>query len=323
MAEPFFSKILIAASVLLFAPSPSWAQEAPRQVRPGVHNFDEITVEHLRPEDLPREGAFRPPPIVDSSVDDLPRMLSVESLRRTRDSVASHTFELIALVQPAPPYRQTPMIYRGHALWVSAKEDQSSPVLISTHDWLEHAQAFYLVPSHVNTPDNGGQSAGSAGNAGQQAAFRSLESVTSGGIDFRWLQAHRNQLIELEISRGDRHRNLSAFRPRDPARLDRPATGLKVFDVRGQLPPQIFGYSPFISQDLAIATFLRSPPSHESLAFYMQTDFQGILGAPIISPHGHLIALGALRNPYRSGVTLAIPPTSIEAFVKAMQALED
>ncbi|MFU8804308.1 MAG: hypothetical protein ACNA8W_10900 [Bradymonadaceae bacterium] len=315
-----------AACSVICMSSPAWAQGediAPPAARPGVHDFDDITVKRISPEDIPNEGAFRPPAIVDGGIDDLPRMLSGEAMLETRNEVAQRTFEIIALVQPARPYRQTPMIYRGHAVWLSAKDDRSEPVLISTHDWLESAESYFLVPAGVETPDHPLGSQKGASNSGQQAPFRTLESVTSGGMDFRWLERHKSSLIELELVRGDRHRNLSAFRAGKDGQLKGPATGLQIFNARGQLPPQVFGFSPFMSGELIPALFIADEPSHESLAFYMQTTFPGILGAPIVSPRGHVIAMGAVRNPHKPEITLAIPPTSIMAFVKALQGLED
>jgi hypothetical protein len=296
-------------------------QVAPRQARPGFHEFGEFTVEHLRPEDLPDEEPYRPAPVVTGSVDDLPRLLSVDALRRTRDLVASHTHEIIALIEPAPPYRQTPMIYRGHALWLSTRPDRTEPVLVSTHDWLESASMLYLVPNHLSSPEHPDRSRREGRSQGQ-ASFRSLESVTMGGLDFRWLEQHRSELIPLTVQRGDRHRNLAALIAREPGTLTPPATGLLVFDVRNQLPAQIFGYSPFVSDDLITTSFLTTPPTHESLAFYMQTTFQGILGAPVVSPQGHVIAVGALRNPQKPEIVLAIPPTSVAAFVRSLQTAE-
>lgn len=268
-------------------------------------------MERIRPQDLPEATPRLPPGLIRQSATTLPRPASLNELKEGARVVEAAVVEVIAVHMPPRPYRQTPMYHRGHGVWLSDAV-QSQAVLVSTFDWLEDAQTIYVLPAHLSR-----QLAARDPNVGT-ATFRSLDSVTMGGLDTRWLQTHQSELIEVRRHQGTRHRNLVALVSTPPGGLSAPARALTIFDTNNALPLQAYGFSHFAGAALVPTHLIMAASENESLAFYLQNTFAAILGAPIVSPDGQLIALNALRDPAKPEISLAVPSAAITAFLQSL-----
>ena len=96
-------------------------------------------------------------------------------------------------------------------------------------------------------------------------------------------------------------------------------TGLALFDTKTEALPYLYGYSPYAPELLVPTTILPREDKEEYLAYFFQTSYQGISGAPIVARDGRVVMLSALRHPKNPKRGLAIPPGSLRQFVQASQ----
>ncbi len=275
---------------------------------PGAKNFDNVTIERIRPENLPQASPKMPPAVVYQKDQRLPGIITQKDLQETGKTVASAVVQIIAIHMPPKPYRQTPMVHRGHAVWL-AVEANRPPVLISTLDWLADAQTIYILPADI-----GNEFAVRDPNS-SKGAFRSLDSMTVQAFDSKIIDRNKDQLIEVRRVQPTIHQNLVQLKPVQPDKLEMPTRGLTIVNIESALPLQIYGYSPFIAHSLVQTTLIIDEPDDESLSFYMQTTFPGILGAPIVGPDGQVIALNALAYPGKPQISLAVPSSALRTYV--------
>src|SRR5690606_19947470 len=117
--------------------------------RPGagralpVEQLREVRVETVRPGDLPEPTKRLPD--ASARTARLPRPATADELRATGARVGAAVVEIVAVHVPPRPSRQTPMLHRGHAVWLSADPDGAPPVLVSTLDWLADAREIFAV----------------------------------------------------------------------------------------------------------------------------------------------------------------------------------
>lgn len=275
---------------------------------PGAKTFDNVTIERIRPENLPEASPKMPPAVVYQKDQRLPGIISQKALQETGKNVANAVVQIISIHMPPKPYRQTPMVHRGHAVWLSVDANRP-PVLISTLDWLADAQTIYILPADI-----GNEFAMRDPNS-SKGAFRSLDSMTVQAFDSKIIDRHKDQLIEVRREQPTAHQNLVQLKPVQPDKLEMPTRGLTIVNTENALPLQIYGYSPFVAHSLVQTTMILEEPDDESLSFYIQTTFPGILGAPIVGPDGQVIALNALAYPGKPQISLAVPSSALRTYV--------
>lgn len=323
----FFISTCLLLAILTHSPQPAFAQhpqpaqqttsqnsDQPSETSqvPGAKTFDNVTIERVRPDNLPQQSPKLPPPVVYQKDQRLPRLITQQQLQETSKNVARAVVQIISIHMPPKPYRQTPMVHRGHAVWISI-DANAPPVLISTLDWLAEAQTIYILPADISH-----EFAVRDPNA-SQGAFRSLNSVTVQTFDSKILERHKDKLIEVRRVKPTSLQNLVKLEPIHPETLETPTRGLEIVDTQAALPLQIYGYSPFIAHSLVQTTMILEEPEDESLSFYLQTTFPGILGAPIVGPDGQIIALNALAYPGKPQISLAVPSAALRTYVYGLR----
>ncbi|TDP76784.1 hypothetical protein DFR33_102421 [Bradymonas sediminis] len=113
--------VLVGVGLCVGSPSSATAQQSPGAENPGwVRTFDDVSVRHIKPEDLPE--ASEPGAAIGllrTSSKDLPRHASQEDLQKLAEKTNARVMRIVAVQIPPRPYRQVPMLFFGHALWVS------------------------------------------------------------------------------------------------------------------------------------------------------------------------------------------------------------
>jgi len=185
--------LLIGVGLWAGSPTSATAQQKPSADNPGwVRTFDDVSVRHIKPEDLPE--ASEPGAAIGllrTSSKDLPRHASQEDLQKLAEKTSARVMRIVAVQVPPRPYRQVPMLFFGHALWVSppalpdpedtksdapsgrdsniksryanrvtreaSREDAAppaqKPVLVSSLDWLSTADQVYALPDDISFDD--------------------------------------------------------------------------------------------------------------------------------------------------------------------------
>jgi hypothetical protein len=304
------ASILVLAACLLSAPG--FAQDGDDSDSGWVRQFDSVTVEQVDPGDLPttvRPGAQT---TIRTDSDELPKPATQEDLRKIVEHVDARMVQVVSVQTPPRPYRQVPMVHYGHALWISASKG-AKPVLVSPLHWLQEADAVYIMPADLDAK----------AEVSWKTRQRTLESVTAGDRGEKWLDEHRKKLIPVEPHRPDKHRNLVTLvvgeQDDDQAKkrpVSIPPSGLELFDVDNKALFRLYGYTPFFGKSLTQTSMLPTHPDDDSLAFYWQTSYPAILGAPLMSQDGKLVAINALRHPAKEDRFLAIPTGAIASYLK-------
>lgn len=156
------------------ASKPSWVQ-----------SFDDVSVDRIKPDDLP--ATREPGSIIGLRISskDLPRQATQEDLKQLVKQTDARVLRIVAVQTPPRPYRQVPMLFFGHAVWINppAPTDLNSdaavpaatqtndlsgarapktkadgpqaletsavgPMLISSLDWLSKADRVYALPQN-------------------------------------------------------------------------------------------------------------------------------------------------------------------------------
>lgn len=295
---------LIVALVLSFSTT-GWAQSKPWEQA-------DVKVKRIKPADLPsrEESSF---PSVLKSKNILPKPTTLEQRKSLGKKVEPMVVEIVAILPPPNSFQRNPTLVRGHATWVSAEENGANPVLVTTMHWLEGAQAIYVSPENLRTPN------GPRDNL-PRARNRSLGSLSAGGL-VREILKKSDELVSLESIEIDMHRNLLTLVPgSSESKLQTPKRGLTFFDVQRQSPTYIYGYSPMLGPNPRAALFFPIDAS-EALSFYLQTDFPATLGAPLVTIDAELVAITAMRHPEEQARTLVVPPLALEKYVERVQGL--
>ncbi|RAL21626.1 hypothetical protein DL240_12270 [Lujinxingia litoralis] len=246
--------------------------------------------------------------------DELPRLLNRQEMEELRQEAAVRTVRIMALVMPPRPYRQEAMVYVGHAAWIGQQADGSHPALISSTDWLQNAQQIFLIDDATRQAlrDFGVPLAGDTHPGASRSRKRGISAL---------LKDRPESLVELRATRQEPTLNLARleFASERHAREHTPATGWQLHDHRsGRVPAQIFSYSPERPEVIEPVIFYDAGGIDEAYQFYVPNSSMAILGAPLFSHSGKLIALNALRNPERADMGLAVPPAALNHFMKSL-----
>jgi hypothetical protein len=300
-------KIITAASALLAAPASAQDPEIPR--------FEEVTVETIRPDGVPTVERAAPDQVILRHAQRLPSPPDAKTLARLDDLARPLVLALAAVRVPPRPYRPDPMVFKGHAAWLSAHADASAPLLVTTSEWLRDADSIFILPPDPDQPRGG------VLNAAVRARFAKFESSTP-GQEARDLLARKDGLVELVVVKRDPQRNLALLAPKTRGALTRPARGLALFPFRDQPITHLFGVSPAAATLLSNAHLL-GRPTNPALQYYLTSSFVALFGAPVVSPDGAALTLTAGLNPDVAGASLVIPPGALSAFVAEVQGVPD
>lgn len=342
-----FFKILLTLAALSAAvgPSPLLAQEADdeeptseealeernaeRSEEDGIRRFEDVTVKRIRPEELPPAESTKIPKVLRGGR--LPSPPSLEQLKATAQRVRPRVFEMVAIQRPRAPGKATPIVHRGHAVFVKGPVEEGPPVLVTTFFWLSDAEKLYLVPRSRSTGDGHGsedeglkteRAAGKNANL-PRARRRDLDEVTVDGRTKRWLEENRDELVAARLFHPDEHRNLVVVVPESLEKLGLPSDGLELLDLTRESPTRLYGLSPHAGDGLTQTSILGGQKSHKALMYYLQTGFRPVFGAPIVSTDGKLLVLTAFRHPKKKKkkniTTLVIPPEPLRNYLKEVQ----
>lgn len=275
--------------------------------REWVREFDSVDVERIDPSDFSQTAKPGADTGIRTEGDELPEPADEDQLRSTVDQVASQVVQVAAVQTPPSPYRADPMTHFGHAVWVQADEAKS-PALITPLNWLEEADQVFVIPNSIARSSRDQ-------SEWQDVHRRSLESVTAGKSNAQWLQDHRDKLVEVEAQRPDEHANLVTLAPANNKELEGPSDEMTIFDVDDEGLFRVYGYTPYFGDSLVSTTIERRHPDRESLAFYWKTTFPAILGAPLVTEDGKLVAINTFRHPQNEDVFLAIPSEAVATYL--------
>lgn len=278
----------------------------------GVGRFQNIKVKRITPDGLPKRSMEANSYRKIRTPKRLPTPPTKAQLNSLQKMLHGQVHEVIALVTPPRPYRQVPMVYRGHAVWISAHKDQRTPLLISTLDWLGTAQEIYIIPIGKAMPSK-------STTAIKKTKYVTLRSVSSRSKDedLKRIQAQKKHYVRVKLKHKDTSRNLVVLEGYPNAK--RPAKGLALFNAKTTPLGYAYGYSPIQHVGLVPTTVMPTMPKEEALQFYVQTTFSGILGAPVVSDKGELVALNAIRHPTKPTITLAVPIGPLIDYTKEHQ----
>lgn len=296
------------AIVATLASSPARAQDKGKSAEGGwVRQFDSVTVDRVEPGDLPQTAKPGEKIAIRTKADELPRPATKEELEKMVDYLAARVVQVVSVRTPPRPYRQVPTVHFGHALWLAASDGK--PRLVTTLNWLQEADDVYVIPPAL--ADEASDEAG-----WKSVRKRTLASMTAGEGGKKWLEEHQDELVAVEPARADKHRNLVTLSADEDA-LSPPAKGLPIFEADKSALFRAYGYTPFFGKSLIQTTLLPTHPEQAELAFFLQTSFPAILGAPLVSQDGKLVAINAFRHPQKEKVFLAVPAGAIAGYLAA------
>lgn len=281
-------------------------QLATAQSEDVIPRFDKVEVQQLRPEQITGALPEEDPATLLKPNLTLSDPLTEAQLEALHKKIAANTMEVIALHMPPQPYEQIPMIYRGHAVWLSAQPDGKNPVLVTTLAWLQDAREIYMVP----TPE----APSKLTRKGPKEL--SIEQLSTGRDAWRAFEKHKKDYIRLELAAHDELRGLALLSPNAQGK---PARGLELFDPEREQLDTLYGYSYLYPDRLTPSRLLPDRPSQEEISFFFLSDYVATLGAPLCTSDGHVLMLNALPHPRNAALTLAIPPRALRQFVERHQ----
>ncbi len=300
-------KILVAASALLAAPAAAQDPEIPR--------FEDVTVETVRPDGVPNVERAAPDQVILRHAQRLPRPPDAKALARLDALARPLVLQLAAIRIPPKPYRPDPMLFKGHAVWLSAHADASSPLLVTTSEWLRDVDSLYVLPNDSKQPRGGVHS------AVVRARHVKFAAATPGD-EARDVLSRKDRLVELVVVKRDPQRNLALLAPKTRGALPRPERGLSLFPFRDAPITHLFGVSPAASALLTHAHLL-GRPTNPALQYYLTSSFVALFGAPVVSAEGSVLTLTAGLNPDAIGASLVVPPGALSSFVAGFQNVPD
>jgi hypothetical protein len=282
----------------------------------GIERFEDVKMKRIRPKELPPAESTEMPKVLRQAT--LPTPPSAEQLENTASKVAAHVVELVAIQQPKTPGRSTPVVHKGHAVWVQTPGDDSMPVLITSYFWLAQAEKLFIVPGDAADEEADGGPTRRASGGAPRAGRRGLDEMTIDRRRNRWLEDPPEGVVEAKLFQPDEHRNLVTVVPQTTDGLGLPERGLDLFDLEGSSPTRLYGYNR-ISGGLAQTQIGGNVSGQKALVYYLQTAFRPVFGAPIVSTDGELVVLTAFRHPKDRQTTLVIPPIPIRNYLKSVR----
>ncbi|GEM_PF-5685964 len=284
----------------------------------GIRRFEDVKMKRLRPKQLPPAESTEMPKVLRQGK--LPKPPSAEQLQTTASKVSRHVVELVAVQQPQTPGRSTPIVHKGHAVWVQTPGDDSIPVLITSYFWLSQAERLFIVPPEAegsSAREESGPTRRASGNA-PRAGRRGLDEMSVDRRRERWLEDPPEDVVEAKLFRPDEHRNLVTVVPADTDAINLPDRGLDLFDLEGSSPTHLYGYNR-ISGGLVQTQIGGNISGERALVYYLQTAFRPVFAAPIVSADGELVVLTAFRHPKDRQTTLVIPPVPIRNYLESVR----
>lgn len=298
------SAIFFCAAILVASPATS--QEPVQEPPPAWRtSFDEIEVERVDPDELPgAEESVLPSSLAKSGA--LPRPTSLEMLRRTAETISDRVVEVVVVPMNRSSVKQSAIVLRGEAVWLSGHADGSAPILVTNAHWLAEATAIFVRPATRR-----------AQGELPRAERRSIAQLNPGADVKALLQDP--DLVPATVRAVDEHRNLATLVP-DETRAKAPSAGLTFFPIDDEAPSAAYGFSHQMGSALVQTHFLAPRERRDEILFYLHTTFPVILGAPIVSDDGRVIALTASRHPTEPERTLVIPPRALRKYVDKVQS---
>jgi hypothetical protein len=283
--------------IILLTSSSISAQEA---------EVNEVTVKRIRPMDLPGLEETRIPAILGSKAS-MPRMPTQADIQSMQIEVAARTHRVLVAIKPLSTLQRDPIIMEGHAVWISAKDDGSDPVLVTPAHWVEGAARILVHPCEA------------VDKTRQLTAERA--TIKDVSVRARSALLDNPKLVSASVRVIDKGRNLAILEV-DPEIMPPPKTGLKFFPIETVSLTHLYGLSPYAHFRPQIARILEPDRSDETLLYYLATEYNAAPGAPLVGPDGGLVALTAMHHPTEKTQTLILPPLAIEKFVRITQGLE-
>ncbi|GEM_PF-5696606 len=271
----------------------AWLIMAPTSVRAQELKFESLKEQRIRVGDLPKaEESIIPSQLSNKAA--LPRLPKFETLNRAQKKVVPNVVEILAIQKPIGSLQRHGTLVRGHGVWV--KHD-GKVMLISAGHWLNEAVAIYLDLESKSESANP-----------LSAKKESFEKRKYDRNPMKLIEKNPDRYLKLTTSFYDRNRNLAVL---DAKKFPKKPEGLVLFDIENELASRIYGLSPFLGNVFVEALIF--PPSEKDIyiGYYLQTNFAGILGAPLVSSEGKLVSISAYPHPTKTNLSLIIPPLAL------------
>lgn len=267
--------------------------------------FDSVVVKRIKPADLPGPEESALPGVLRGAV--LPKVPTTDQIDRMFAFTRSRTVEVVAEFPPVSSLQKTPLILSGQAVWLSGHPDGKNPVLVTPAHWVDGSRNIRI---RAASPRENTRSL-------PTASVTNIRSVT---LDARAQEILNSpDLKSAKVAHLDKHRNLAILQTDD---LVAPETGLTFFPMQRQSPTYLYGVSPLLDSP-RMATILQTDARKTEIVFYLVSDFPVSLGAVIVTPDAHIVAMTAMPHPEEQHLTLVIPPLAIQRFVESFQGISE
>ncbi len=288
--------VTLILSIFIFSPS----IQAQKTLK-----FESIKEQRIRVADLPNavESAIPSQLSRDAA---LPRLPKFETLKKTQKLVFPNIVEILAVQKPIGSLQRNGILVRGHGVWIKHNDGVH---LVTAGHWVENAESIFLDTEA--RPDNFNP---------LHAKKESFEKRKYDRDPMKIIKKDPKRFLKLELTFNDKNRNVAILNAEN---IKKPK-GLPLFDIENELASRIYGLSPYLGDVLVEA--LVFPPGEKEIyiGYYLQTNFAGILGAPLLSSSGKLIALTAYPHPTKKQTSLVIPPVALRvALEKANKSPDD
>lgn len=255
------------------------------------NSFDNIKEERIRAQDLPNAVESIIPSKLSNNAA-LPRLPKFSVLKEAQRRVLPNIVEILALQKPIGSLQRHGMLVRGHGVWI---QTEKGPQLVSAGHWLKDATHIFVDTQAPKTNKN--------------VLHAQKESFSKRKYDrnpMERIQKDPERFKKLELLFIDKGRNVAIL----GGKIARPQ-GLELFDIERELATRIYGMSPLLGN--AFIEALIFPPGEKELyiGYYLQTNFLGTLGAPLVSSDGKIIAMTAYPHPANGKRSLVIPPLAL------------
>lgn len=264
-------------------------------------SFDSITVKRIKPADLPDPSESVLPDVLRGAL--MPKIPNTRDIENMYKTGRSAMVEVIVELAPTSSLQRDPIIMRGQAVWLSANQDASSPVLVTPAHWVDGARRIFVAKPQTQPNSRDLPKARVTTLSGLNTR-RDIKKIAT---DPNW--------TEVKVGSIDKHRNLATIEH------DAPEKGLGFMDVSKQSPTYLYGVSALVDAPQQ-AMILQVDPGESDIVFYLQSDYPVALGAPLITPSAEVVALTAMHHPERPELTLIIPPLALKHFVEIQQGLK-
>ncbi len=267
--------------------------------------FESIKEQRIRVADLPNAVESVIPSQLSRRAA-LPRLPKFETLKKTQKTVFPNIVEILAIQKPIGSLQRHGTLVRGHGVWVQHGNDVH---LVTAGHWVESAVSIFLDTEA--RPDDYNP---------LHAKKESFEKRKYDRDPMRIIKKEPDRFLKLTVTFNDKNRNVAVLSAENIVK----PKGLVFFDIENELASRIYGLSPYLGDVLVES--LVFPPGEKELyiGYYLQTNFLGILGAPLVSSTGKLIAITAYPHPTKKQTSLLIPPVALRvALEKANKTPDD